>query len=269
MAWLWPLAVIGGIAAWWRAGQCGPPKREHLALWAGWTLCYGAVFSAAGGLFHAYYLVVMAPVLAALAGIGVVSFWSLYAAGGARALGFPAILIVTALWQAHIVDGYLDQYLAIGRGWLVPALIAATGLAVVGLVAVRPKRSAALAGIAVAVLLAMPAAWSIGSVLAPGNTGFPAARPPFLKDAAEFQRGRWAQVVGALASDPKLVAIRAAPADRRRRAARPRRGARQHRAPDARHAGNTGAHRHRTSRYCRAGARGRNPAFVRGCRSSR
>jgi 4-amino-4-deoxy-L-arabinose transferase-like glycosyltransferase len=31
-----------------------------LMLWAGWALTYGIVFSAVAGLFHAYYLAVMA-----------------------------------------------------------------------------------------------------------------------------------------------------------------------------------------------------------------
>ena len=54
-------------------------------------------------------------------------------------------------------------------------------------------------------LLALPAAWSIGTVLVKGNTGFPAARPPFLNDAAETQRRRWSMVAGALGGDPKLI----------------------------------------------------------------
>jgi 4-amino-4-deoxy-L-arabinose transferase-like glycosyltransferase len=53
MGWLFPLALIGGIAAWARIRPFQPLAREHLslALWAGWALCYGIVFSAAAGLF--------------------------------------------------------------------------------------------------------------------------------------------------------------------------------------------------------------------------
>jgi len=54
-------------------------------------------------------------------------------------------------------------------------------------------------------LLALPAAWSVGTALASGNRGFPAARPPFLSEAAATQRQRWATGVGALAGDPKLI----------------------------------------------------------------
>jgi 4-amino-4-deoxy-L-arabinose transferase-like glycosyltransferase len=208
IGWLFPLALIGGLAAWWRYRRSPGHERLQLALWAGWVLTYGIVFSAAAGLFHAYYLAVMAPALCALTGIGAGSLWLLYAAGGVRALWFPVTLIATALWQGYIVDGYLTGYLAIDEKWLVPALFGATGLAAAGLLLIRPLQRTpgmVLGGVALPILLAMPAAWSVGTVLLRGNTGFPAARPSFLSDAAETQRRRWSLVVGALSGDPKLI----------------------------------------------------------------
>jgi 4-amino-4-deoxy-L-arabinose transferase-like glycosyltransferase len=210
IGWLFPLALIGGLAAWWRYRGSPGHERLQLALWAGWLLTYGIVFSAAGGLFHAYYLVTMAPALSALAGIGTVALWSLYATGGAASLVFPAALIATALWQGYIVDGYITGYLAIGEKWLVPALLGATGLAASGVLVTRPPLRAPailLGGLAISSLLAMPAAWSVGTVLVKGNTGFPAARPPFLNESAETQRRRWSLVAGALTGDPKLLAF--------------------------------------------------------------
>jgi 4-amino-4-deoxy-L-arabinose transferase-like glycosyltransferase len=210
MGWLFPLALIGGLAAWWRYRGSPGQERRQLALWAGWMLTYGIVFSAAGGIFHAYYLVAMAPALSALAGIGLVALWSLYAAGGAASLVFPATLIATALWQGYIVGGYNSGYLAIGEKWLVPALLGASGLAAAGLLVIRPPLRAPamlLGGLAISSLLAMQAAWSLGAVLVKGNTGFPAARSPFLNEAAETQRRRWSLVAGALNGDPKLLAF--------------------------------------------------------------
>ena len=210
IGWLFPLALIGGVAAWRRHRGSPGHERLQLALWAGWVLTYGIVFSAAGGLFHAYYLVAMAPALSALAGIGLVALWSLYAAGGAASLVFPATLIATALWQGYIVGGYSTGYLALGEKWLVPALLGASGLAAAGLLVIRPPLRApatVLGGLAIASLLAMPAAWSVGTVLVKGNTGFPAARPPFLNEAAETQRRRWSLVAGVLGGDPKLLAF--------------------------------------------------------------
>jgi 4-amino-4-deoxy-L-arabinose transferase-like glycosyltransferase len=212
IGWLFPLALIGGVVARLHIRPSRPLGREHvsLALWAGWAVCYGIVFSAAGGLFHAYYLVTMAPALSALAGIGTAALWSLYTSCGVRSLFLPITLITTALWQGYIVDGYLAGSLAIGEKWLVPALVGGTGLAMAGLLALRPHQrvpAMALGGLALSILLVMPAAWSVGTVLAKGNTGFPSARPPFLSDAAEGQRRRWSLVAGALGGDPKLLAF--------------------------------------------------------------
>ena len=99
----------------------------------------------------------------------------------------------------YVVNGYVTGYLAIGEKWLVPALLGAPGLAAVGLLVMRPPlRTPAilLGGLAIANLLAMPTAWSVGTILVKGNTGFPAARPPFLNEAAETQRRRWSLVAG-------------------------------------------------------------------------
>jgi hypothetical protein len=46
MAWLFPLVLIGGIAAW-RHG--GPAARRDLPLWVGWALSYGIVLAPPAG----------------------------------------------------------------------------------------------------------------------------------------------------------------------------------------------------------------------------
>jgi len=206
--WLLPLALIGGMAAWLTRRRAG--ERLSLALWAGWAMSYGIVFSAAGGIFHGYYLAVMAPALCALAGAGAVALWTLYRAGGAWSLLLPGTIAATVLWQVHILDFYLAGSLAIGRGWLGEAL-AGIGIALaVGLVVLRGQGLRAalpLGAVALAVLVALPTAWSIGSGLVRSRGGFPEARPPFLNAEAESRRGRYAQLAGAIAGDPKLIAF--------------------------------------------------------------
>ncbi|MBV9015123.1 MAG: glycosyltransferase family 39 protein [Alphaproteobacteria bacterium] len=205
MAWLFPLALIGGVLAWRRSRPAGA-ERLDLLLWAGWAASYGIVFSAAGGLFHAYYLVVMAPALAALAGIGAAALWANYREGLMRWL-LPGAVIATAIWQAYIIDGYGSAHLAIDVSLTAVILLIASSVPAIGVV-MSPKRSVApLAIAAAALLLGLPAAWSIGTAAASGITGFPAARPPFLNEAAANQRQRWAMVAGALAGDSRLLAF--------------------------------------------------------------
>jgi 4-amino-4-deoxy-L-arabinose transferase-like glycosyltransferase len=201
--WLFLLTVGGAIIGWRRE----PAARATLAVWIGWALVYGIVFSAAGGLFHAYYLAVMAPAIAVLAAIGTIELWQLSARGRRGALALAAAIVLTVLWQAHIVHFYLTGSLRLERIWLLP-LLAAAILAAVGLAVARSppaRRCAAAAGFAL--LLTPPAAWSIATAVTEGHAGFPTARPPFLNALAEDRRGRFNEVAGAMVGDPKLIAF--------------------------------------------------------------
>jgi 4-amino-4-deoxy-L-arabinose transferase-like glycosyltransferase len=102
LLWLFPLALIGGIAAWRRSEGL---RRRELAIWAVWTAAYGIVFSAAGGIFHSYYLAVMAPALRALAAIGTTALWELYETGRWGSLMLMVAILSTGLWQAHVIEG--------------------------------------------------------------------------------------------------------------------------------------------------------------------
>ena len=109
VCWLLPLALVGVAAVAARAERRWPldPVHQAALLWAGWALTYAVVYSYAGGIFHAYYLVTMAPPLAALAGVAVMALWSWYRQGGRKALLLPAVLLLTAAWQLFIWYGDL------------------------------------------------------------------------------------------------------------------------------------------------------------------
>ena len=62
------------------------PQQSALALWGGWTLTMAVFFSVAG-FFHTYYLSMLAPGIAALAGIGLMLLWRDYRAAGLAWLG--------------------------------------------------------------------------------------------------------------------------------------------------------------------------------------
>src|SRR5262249_57358211 len=78
------------------------PEHQSLLLWLGWLATYGVVFSFAGGIFHEYYLVMMAPPLAALAGIGGFALWKAGRQGGWRSVFLPLAVRLAAGWQALI-----------------------------------------------------------------------------------------------------------------------------------------------------------------------
>lgn len=195
VGWLLPLAFLGAGVAARRARWRRPLAPAHVALilWVGWTLTYGIVYSYAGGIFRAYYLATMAPPLAALAGIGVVSLWDGYLRRGWHAILLPGALLLTASWEAYIESSALGWKLDESRSgvmailiaakeqsgdwrtWLYLALLGGTLLAAAGLLAPPlrgllscPARglAAGALGVALVALLVTPAAWALSGVLA-------------------------------------------------------------------------------------------------------
>jgi 4-amino-4-deoxy-L-arabinose transferase-like glycosyltransferase len=124
--WLLPLALFGMIALvqFRRPRPRSDRTLQGLILWGMWLLTMGIFFSVAG-FIHEYYLTVMAPALAALCGIGLVTMWQDYRRGGWRSWLLPLALIATAAEQVFILTGYPDW----GR-WMIPLLIVLCLLAV-------------------------------------------------------------------------------------------------------------------------------------------
>ena len=190
-AWTLPLAVLGlalAIGLYRRRDQ----TQASLALWAVWALTYGIVFSAAGGIFHAYYLATLGPPLAALAGIGCVLLWR----RGPHALALG--LAVCGLWQIYIAGASLG-WTSIWIGFPAVAVLAAAGTLWRGK---RPP--AAIGGFA---LLILPIAWALSAIFTAGNHVLPSA-----------SLGRWlglndgrgpllSRNYAALSDDPKLLAF--------------------------------------------------------------
>src|SRR5262249_3047807 len=137
ISWLFPLAAMGLLAAAFQArGRWRDPGHVARLFWGLWFVTAGIVFSFAGGMFRPYYVVTMAPPLAALVGAGAVALWVDY---GGRPWGgglLPAALLLTAVWEAYILADYPDW-----RRMLLPWLAGGSLVAAAGLVAARLTRS--------------------------------------------------------------------------------------------------------------------------------
>ena len=117
-SWLLPLALLSLVALAWQ-GRPRPRsdrKVQSFLLWGMWLLTMGIFFSVAN-FFHEYYLTVMAPAIAALCGIGLVTMWQDYRRSGWRGWLLPLALIVTAVEQAVILTSYPTW----GQ-WMIPLL---------------------------------------------------------------------------------------------------------------------------------------------------
>jgi 4-amino-4-deoxy-L-arabinose transferase-like glycosyltransferase len=217
VSWLLPLAVIGLLVICWRLRPRRPPEgwrawrpmplnreEQGVMLWGMWLLTQVVFFSVAG-FFHAYYLVMLAPAICALFGIGVLALWAEYRRSGWQGWLLPAALVVTALVQARLVAAAGGW-----NGWLGPLVVALCLASACALVIARLANqqrlpvwlqrwgtslresvwqrfgvrltnslafSAAIAALGVFALLLAPTAWSIVSVQHSSGM-LPIAGPP-------------------------------------------------------------------------------------------
>ena len=155
-SWLLGIGAVGLLASGWslrplrwlREQQAGhvDAAPAHLSvrqgawlLWGLWTLTQAVFFSVAG-FYHTYYLVMLAPSVAALAGIGAVELWRDYRESGWRAWLLPAALLISALVQAVILAPF-DAYSA----WMTPLVVGVSLLATAALVWLRLRERRSLA----------------------------------------------------------------------------------------------------------------------------
>src|SRR5437667_1084783 len=133
IAWLLPFALLGAVAlAWQRRPRLQSDRKQQLLLlWGMWLLTMGIFFSVAS-FFHHYYMTVMAPAIAALFGIGVVTMWQDYRRGGWRGWLLPIALVATVAEQVYI----LSQYPTWGQR-LIPPLVVLGGIAAGALIIAR------------------------------------------------------------------------------------------------------------------------------------
>jgi 4-amino-4-deoxy-L-arabinose transferase-like glycosyltransferase len=144
---------------------------------SGWLLAIGGafvttalLFSFAGGIFHPYYVSLLAPFVAALTGAGAAQM--LHAGRAARVMAALAVIagVVVELVVRADYPGQLT--------WLPPVLIVVGALAVLALLAfsTRAVRIGALAAV-LAALLAAPAVWAFDTLGHATSGTFPAGGP--------------------------------------------------------------------------------------------
>jgi 4-amino-4-deoxy-L-arabinose transferase-like glycosyltransferase len=173
VGWLYPLALIGLIVGVWYRGRAPRTDlvRAGFLMWALWLAVHAVAFST-GRVAHTFYVIAVAPAIAALAGGGLVVLWRLYRRGGWQRWLLPLAVAATVAWGIH-----LSRRFPTFLPWMTPLLIALGALAVILLVAVplvlrrnRGPRSLsarlALAGLATAVLAVLVAttAWTVATI---------------------------------------------------------------------------------------------------------
>lgn len=182
ISWLLSFALIGlGVAIYQLRRNALPEKtRMKMLFWGCWLIPQVIFFSIAQGA-HRYYLVMMAPAIAALVGISysILADWWSTGAGKSRYL-LPGAIVLTIGVQVFIIAGYNEW-----RSWMLPTVIGGGVLTTLLLSwkatmrkVQRSRANTFVMIVGIISIMIAPFAWSITPVLyGSGNAAFPFAGP--------------------------------------------------------------------------------------------
>src|SRR5271165_5650154 len=115
VSWLIPAALISLGALLWVSRRRVPRRalgsgsdsvtrmRAFAAIWGGWLLVTGLVFSYMQGIIHPYYMVALAPAIGALVGVGASSLWQARLGMAGRVCAAVAVA-ATAVWSFELLN---------------------------------------------------------------------------------------------------------------------------------------------------------------------
>lgn len=181
--WLLPFALIGFISAAIKEKlrfRLDNIRKQSIVMWLMWLLPMFIYFSFTKGLFHPYYLTMMAPPIAALTGIGFVSMWELRKEGGWKSWLLPISIISDAVVQLLILS---YDYSTLNVVKILMAVVAALCfISVIAMQAAYHKKSKSsnkmqkfMAGIALAGMIITPFVWSSTTLFYTESGTFPSA----------------------------------------------------------------------------------------------
>ena len=176
IAWLIPVALISaGLVIWLlRRAPRHDKERIGVLLWLGWLLMHIVIFSMTSGIIHPYYVVAMAPAVAALVGIGAPYIWQAYTRRTKVAWILPLSIALTTILSI-IMLGYSNYW-----PWLMWLVVIAGGVATI--LTLLPLLQAKwlkqiILGLAITAGMAAPIVFSVSTVSTAHSGSIPTAGP--------------------------------------------------------------------------------------------
>jgi 4-amino-4-deoxy-L-arabinose transferase-like glycosyltransferase len=184
------VSLLGMLAA--TRLRRGDARTGWLVVVGGAFLVTAALLSVAGGIFHPYYVSLLTPFVAALAGAGAAEL----ARGRVKGRVVGPLAVAGGVAAELMIKGHYAGQL----DWLAPTLLPVGALAAVGLLVFSTPRLRLLAASAgAAALLLAPAAWAIDTLGHPANGTFPSGGPASVESGpGGFGRARFGMPFGAL-----------------------------------------------------------------------
>ncbi|MGD0554322.1 MAG: glycosyltransferase family 39 protein [Streptosporangiaceae bacterium] len=179
ISWLLPAALIALAALLWvsRRAPRTSRTRAFAVLWGGWLQITGVTFRYMQGIIHPYYMVALAPAIAALVGVGAAAVWQ-HGLGWAGRSAVAAAILVTGIWSFVLLDRTPDwlpwlRWLVLVAGILCAGWVLLTG-------AWQRRGTAVTAigvGLAVIAGLGGPVAYTLDTVNSTHTGSIPSAGP--------------------------------------------------------------------------------------------
>jgi 4-amino-4-deoxy-L-arabinose transferase-like glycosyltransferase len=179
ISWLLPAALLVLVCMLWASRRAVRTDKVRAAalLWGGWVLVTGGVFDYMNGIIHPYYMVALAPGIAALTGIGAMSLWSRRLSWAGRCAAAAGVL-VTGWWAWELLSrssGWLP--------WLRWTVVIAGVLGAGAVIGLGYWRRFGAWGVALVLALALaaglggPTAYALDTINAVHTGAIPSAGP--------------------------------------------------------------------------------------------
>ena len=176
IAWLIPVALISAGLVIWLLRRAPRHNKERIGvlLCLGWLLMHVAIFSMTSGTIHPYYVVAMAPAVAALVGIGAPYIWQAYTRRTKVAWILPLSIALTTILSI-IMLGYSNYW-----PWLMWLVMIAGGVAtILTLLPLSQTKQLKqiILGLAITAGMAAPIVFSVSTVATAHSGSIPTAGP--------------------------------------------------------------------------------------------